>query len=219
MFITFEGIDGCGKTTQIRRLAETLRQRGYKVTLTREPGGSPGAEEIRSLLLNGEPDRWSAQSEILLFTVARRDHVEKCILPNLEDSSIVLCDRFLDSTRAYQGQKGKAYLDMVNQLHELMIGKMPDLTLLLDMKPEIALSRSLARLADTDAGEDRFEKAGLDFQKGLRAVYHDILREEPERITYIPADAAQDVVAAYILDQVEAALEKRGNALSPKLEI
>ncbi len=151
MFITLEGIDGAGKSTQARLLADRLRAAGREVVITREPGGAPGAEEIRRLLVEGAPGRWSAETEILLFTAARRDHVERTILPALNAGAIVVCDRFVDSTRAYQGSgplRGK-----VEELHRLMIGLNPDLTLVFDMEPEQGLTRAGQR-AD---GEDRFE--------------------------------------------------------------
>ncbi|MGL6211424.1 MAG: dTMP kinase, partial [Paracoccaceae bacterium] len=130
-FLSFEGIDGSGKSTQARLLAEGLRALGLPVTLTREPGGSPGAEEIRRLVLEGDPDRWSPQTEALLFTAARRDHLEKTIQPALARGEVVITDRFADSTRMYQGLRGN--LDAVNSLHDLMIGTDPDLTLLIDI--------------------------------------------------------------------------------------
>ena len=138
LFISFEGIDGSGKSTQARRLSETLRNRGLDPVLTREPGGSPGAEEIRALVLQGDPDRWSAETELLLFTAARRDHLERVIRPALDAGRVVICDRFADSTRMYQGRGGLR--DKVDALHNLMIGVEPDLTLLVDMPADAGLS-------------------------------------------------------------------------------
>ena len=135
LFISFEGIDGSGKSTQVTRLAEHLRGLGRDVVVTREPGGSEGAEEIRALVLQGDPDRWSAETEILLFTAARRDHLERLIRPALAAGSIVICDRFADSTRMYQGLSRGDLRSTVDKLHELMIGVEPDLTLLFDMDP------------------------------------------------------------------------------------
>ena len=134
-FITLEGVDGSGKSTQAKLLKEALEAEGHSVLLTREPGGSPGAEEIRSLVLEGEPDRWSAETEILLFTAARRDHLERTILPALAVGTIVICDRFVDSTRVYQGLTRGDLRDVVDKLHALMIGREADLTLLFDMDP------------------------------------------------------------------------------------
>lgn len=125
MFISFEGIDGSGKSTQARLLAEALHAAGIDVIHTREPGGSPGAEEIRALVLEGDPDRWSAETEILLFTAARRDHLEKTIRPALASGKVVICDRFADSTRVFQGVTRGDLQDKVNRLHDEMIGVEP----------------------------------------------------------------------------------------------
>ncbi|MEM7777474.1 MAG: dTMP kinase, partial [Pseudomonadota bacterium] len=132
-FITFEGIDGSGKSTQARLLADELRADGAEVVLTREPGGSDGAEEIRQLLVEGEPGRWSPETEILLFTAARRDHLERVIEPALAAGKTVISDRFADSTRVYQGATRGDLTEVVNALHTLMIGREPDLTLIIDM--------------------------------------------------------------------------------------
>ncbi len=150
-FITFEGIDGSGKSSQARLLAQTLQSAGHDTLLTREPGGSEGAEEIRRLLVEGDPDRWSAETEILLFTAARRDHLEKTIEPALNADKIVVSDRFADSTRVYQGAARAALRDVVDLLHSQMIGREPDLTFIIDMDPSAALTRGLAR----QSGEDR----------------------------------------------------------------
>ena len=144
-FISFEGIDGCGKSTQAKILSDELTTHGKKVLLTREPGGSKGAEEIRNLLLTGETDRWSAETEILLFTAARRDHLERTILPALEIGSTVICDRFSDSTRVYQGVTRGDLRDVVDQLDKTMIPRQPDITVLVDLDPKIGLARALMR--------------------------------------------------------------------------
>ncbi|MEO1314938.1 MAG: dTMP kinase, partial [Pseudomonadota bacterium] len=144
-FISFEGIDGSGKSTQARALAEALRAGGFTVRLTREPGGSPGAEEIRRLLVEGDPARWSPETEILLFTAARRDHMERLISPAIAAGEIVISDRFADSTRIYQGTARADLRGIVDRLHDTMIGREPDLTLIIDMDPEVALARGLAR--------------------------------------------------------------------------
>ncbi len=135
MFLTFEGIDGSGKSSQARMLADHLRGLGRDVVLTREPGGSAGAEEIRRLVLEGDPDRWSAETELLLFTAARRDHLEKRIWPALAAGQVVICDRFADSTRMYQGSSRGDLRAQVDGLHATMIGQEPDLTVLIDMDP------------------------------------------------------------------------------------
>ena len=163
-FITFEGIDGSGKSTQARLLAESLSSRGDGVILTREPGGSTGAEEIRALLVEGDPERWSPETEILLFTAARRDHLEKTIEPALANGKTVISDRFADSTRVYQGAARGDLRNLVDRLHAMVIAKEPDLTFIVDMEPEQALARGLAR----QSGEDRFEDLGVEFQHRLR---------------------------------------------------
>lgn len=192
MFITFEGIDGSGKSTQARRLAQWLGDQGHDVILTREPGGSPGAEDIRQLLLTGDPDRWSAETEILLFTAARRDHLEKTILPSLRAGKIVVCDRFADSTRIYQGATRGDLRAKVDALHQLMIGRDPDLTFIIDMDPATALQRGLAR----GSGEDRFEDFGLPFQETLRHGFLALARAEPQRCVLIDGNRSMDQIAS-----------------------
>jgi dTMP kinase len=190
LFLTFEGIDGSGKSTQSRLLAGHLEAAGHEVVLTREPGGSPGAEDIRRLLVEGDPGRWSAETEILLFTAARRDHVERLIIPALEAGKIVICDRFADSTRVYQGATRGDLRDTVDTLHAQMIGLTPDLTLIIDMDPDIALERGLAR----GSGEDRFEDFGAEFQHKLRAGFLGLAHDFPDRTHLIDGTkGAQDV--------------------------
>lgn len=202
LFITLEGIDGSGKSTQARLLAEALRALGREVVLTREPGGSPGAEEIRGLLLEGAPDRWSPETEILLFTAARRDHLERTIAPALERGAIVICDRFADSTRMYQGLRGGDLRALVDRLHTLMIGREPDLTLLIDIDPQTGLDRALAR----KGGEDRFEGFGADLQARLRQGFLDLAHAEPDRIAVIDGGHGADTVAADVLGVVTSRL-------------
>ena len=191
VFITFEGIDGSGKSTQARRLAETLRAEGRDVVLTREPGGSPGAEEIRRLLVEGDPDRWSGETEILLFTAARRDHLEKTIRPALAAGRIVVSDRFADSTRVYQGAARGDLRPFVDRLHEMAIGIEPDLTLVIDMDADLALSRGLAR----KSGEDRFEDLGAAFQTRLRDGFLALAAEHGDRCRLIDGNRDADAVA------------------------
>jgi len=193
-FITFEGIDGSGKSTQIRLLADHLRAQNHDVVLTREPGGSPGAEEIRKLVLEGDPDKWSAESEILLFTAARRDHMEKTILPALARGAIVLCDRFADSTRMYQGVSRGDLRPLVDQLHTLMIGREPDLTIILDMDPATGLSRAKGR----EGSEERFEDFGLSLQEKMRAGFLQLAQENASRCHVVDASGAPETVAATI---------------------
>lgn len=145
MFISLEGIDGSGKSTQARRLAEALRAEGHEVVLTREPGGAPGAEDIRRLLVEGRADRWSAETELLLFTAARRDHLERTIRPALDRGAWVVTDRFADSTRVYQGATRGDLRATVDALHALMIGVEPDRTVVIDLDPAEALARTLRR--------------------------------------------------------------------------
>lgn len=199
-FITFEGIDGSGKSTQARALAAKLKAEGTDVVLTREPGGSPGAEEIRELVLTGEPDRWSAETEILLFTAARRDHLEKTINPALALGKTVISDRFADSTRVYQGATRGDLRHMVDQLHSLMIGREPDLTFVVDMDPEIALRRGLAR----NSGEDRFEDFGLSFQETLRHGFLTLAKANKSRCVLINGNRSADEIAADIATQYAA---------------
>ncbi|WP_271882043.1 dTMP kinase [Phaeobacter italicus] len=205
LFVTFEGIDGSGKSTQCRMLADTLRARGLDVVLTREPGGSDGAEEIRRLVLEGDPDRWSAETELLLFTAARRDHLERRILPALAAGQVVVCDRFADSTRMYQGLSRGDLRASVDQLHRLMIGHEPDLTILIDMDP----AKGLARAKGRQGSEERFEDFGLDLQQRMRAGFLALAQEFANRFRVIDGDRPMDVVAQDVLDVVAAALPER----------
>lgn len=198
-FISFEGIDGSGKSTQARLLADHLRAQGHTVVLTREPGGSPGAEEIRALVLQGEPNRWSAQTELLLFTAARRDHLERTILPALEAGHIVICDRFADSTRMYQGLSRGDLRAVVDELHDLMIGTEPDLTVLIDMDPAKGLSRALSR----GTGEDRFEEFGEDLQTRMRAGFLALAQEFASRFRIIDGYRTIDQIRAEIAALVD----------------
>jgi dTMP kinase len=195
-FITFEGGEGGGKTTQIARLAARLEAvRGRSVARTREPGGSPGAEAIRDLVLNGAVDRWSPVTETLLMYAARRDHIERVIAPALAEGRWVLCDRFADSTRAYQGAAGGADLGLISALERSVVGEtLPDLTLILDLSPETGLARAQARAG----GEMRFESKGLVFHQALRAAFLDIAAGEPERCAVIDADQPVEAVETAI---------------------
>ena len=201
MFISFEGIDGSGKSTQAELLAASLRHRGHDVVLTREPGGAPGAEEIRRLLVEGDPDRWSPETETLLFNAARRDHLERTIRPALAAGKTVITDRFADSTRVYQGATRGDLRGFADAIHAAAIGVEPDLTLILDMDPEVALNRGLARAS----GEDRFEEFGLPFQQALQSGFRALATQFPDRCRLIDAGRAPDAVAADILATVLAA--------------
>lgn len=201
-FISFEGIDGSGKSTQARLLADRLRAQGYDVVLTREPGGSPGAEEIRSLVLQGDPDRWSAETELLLFTAARRDHLERLINPALAAGKTVICDRFADSTRMYQGLSRGDLRATVDALHDLMIGREPDLTLLIDMDP----AQGLARAKGRHGIEERFEDFGTDLQTAMRAGFLSLAQEFANRFTIIDGARDIDAVARDVADAADAHL-------------
>ncbi|MES2844198.1 MAG: dTMP kinase [Pseudomonadota bacterium] len=201
VFLSFEGIDGSGKSTQARRLAAALRERGHSVTLTREPGGSEGAEEIRRLVLEGDPDRWSPETELLLFTAARRDHLEKTIRPALARGDIVITDRFADSTRIYQGITRGDLAAVVDRLHDLMIGVEPDLTLLIDIDPDLGLSRAIARAGT----ELRFEDMGADIQRQMRAGFL-ALAARHARFAVIDGGRPEDAVATDVLAAVLARL-------------
>ena len=190
-FISFEGIDGSGKSTQARLLAEHLRALGHDVVLTREPGGSAGGEEIRALVLQGDPDRWSAETELLLFTAARRDHMERLILPALSAGKIVICDRFADSTRMYQGLSRGDLRATVDALHDLMIGREPDLTILIDMDP----AQGLARAKGRQGNEERFEDFGTDLQVAMRAGFLALAKEFADRFAVIDGARDMDAVA------------------------
>jgi len=198
-FISFEGIDGSGKSTQAKVLTKTLGDLGHQVVLTREPGGSIGAEEIRRLVLQGDPDRWSAESEILLFTAARRDHLEKTILPALDAGKIVICDRFANSTRMYQGLSRGDLRTLVDELHGLMIPRDPDLTVLIDLDPKLGLSRAKSR----NTVEERFEDFGISLQEKMRVGFLNLAEEYTERFRVIDGQRDIDVVAADVLSVVQ----------------
>jgi dTMP kinase len=202
LFISFEGIDGSGKSTQARKLADDLRAGGHKVVLTREPGGSPGAEDIRALVLEGDTDRWSPETELLLFTAARRDHLERVIAPALAEGEVVICDRFADSTRIYQGLGRADLRGLVDRLHELMIGCEPDLTVLIDIAPDVGLDRALSRAG----GEARFEAFGEDLQTRMRAGFLALAKEHPRRFVVIDGGREVDAVAADVARAVGARL-------------
>lgn len=202
LFISLEGIDGAGKSTQSRLLAAHLRGLGREVIETREPGGAAGAEDIRKLLVEGDPDRWSPETEILLFSAARRDHLERTIAPALARGAVVICDRFADSTRVYQGAARGDLRDLVDDIHARVIGVEPDLTLILDMDPAVALARGLAR----QSGEDRFEDMGLPFQERLRSGFQALARDFPDRCVMVDANQAPEAIAQDIARIVEARL-------------
>ena len=198
-FISLEGGEGVGKSTQLSALAEALRARGLEVVTTREPGGSAGAEAIRALLLGGSEDRWSARAEALLFAAARTDHVEKTIRPALERGAWVLCDRFLDSSLAYQGGAGGLGIEAVRQANLFGIGAtLPDRTLVL-LLPEGA-ERALAR----DAGEsDRIGGRPASYHLAVGAAFREIAAGEPQRMRVVDASGSVQQVTDRLLAEIE----------------
>ena len=201
-FISFEGIDGSGKSTQIKYLAQFLENLGFAVVITREPGGSIGGEQIRNLLLQGETDRWSAETEILLFTAARRDHLERIILPALEDGKVVICDRFTDSTRMYQGMRGPSLRNLVELLNEKVIKCDPDLTIIIDINPETGLKRAKSR----KTVEERFEDFGVELQMKMRQGFIELAKEFSNRIEVVNGQQSVDELAQDICTLVKARL-------------
>jgi len=200
-FVTLEGGEGVGKSTQLTALAAALRSRGFDVVETREPGGSPGAEAIRSLLLQGEIERWTAEAEALLFAAARSDHVTRTIKPALARGAWVLCDRFLDSSIAYQGIVGGVGEDAVRRLHDVgSHGFVPDRTLLLHLESDEAGARSAAR--DT-AGADRFGARDSGYHAGIAAAFDRLAAKEPERYRRVDAAGAPDDVTERLLAALE----------------
>tara|TARA_B100000925_G_scaffold220685_1_gene169459 strand:+ start:727 stop:1353 length:627 start_codon:yes stop_codon:yes gene_type:complete len=201
-FISFEGIDGSGKSTQIQKLANFLEACDFDIVITREPGGSKGGEEIRNLLLQGNVDRWSAETEILLFTAARRDHLERIILPALEEGKVVICDRFTDSTRMYQGMRGVNLRNLVDTLNEKVINFDPDLTIIIDINPEISLERAKSR----KTVEERFEDFGVDLQMKMRKGFLELAKEFGNRIEVVNGQQSIDKLAQDIWSLVKAKL-------------
>lgn len=192
LFVSFEGGDGVGKSTQIKILEESLQASKQDVVVTREPGGSLGAEEIRTLLVTGNPDRWSALTEALLMYASRADHLEKTIMPALQRGAVVLCDRFSDSSMAYQGIAGALGREKVKQLHDIVVGDMmPDVTFVLSLSGGAGLARSKARADE----EQRFENKGVDFQTRVYDAFEEIADINPERCVIINADQDKNSVA------------------------
>ena len=204
-FITFEGGEGTGKSTHCRLLAERLRALGQKVTLTREPGGSPAAEQIRGLLVSGDTNRWSAAAEALLNYAARDSHLREAIRPALARSEIVICDRFIDSTRAYQGYAGGCDMGLIDALERMIVGAdRPQLTLVFDLDVVQGLERAGRR---GTPGEDRFERKGTDFHQRLRDGFLAIAKAEPDRCRVIdasgPVEATADAVWCHVKPLVD----------------
>jgi dTMP kinase len=199
-FITFEGGEGSGKSTHIRMLAESLRDHGLSVITTREPGGALGAEQIRHLLVEGEPGRWDPMTEALLHFAARRDHLVRTVWPALAEGQWVLCDRFADSTLAYQGYGHGLPRHAIEQLYDMTVGNFaPDLTLILDLPVEEGLHRAAGR----GGAEDRYERMGQLFHERLRQGFLDIARHHPNRCVLLSSVAPVEDVRAKILAAVK----------------
>jgi dTMP kinase len=200
-FISLEGGEGAGKSTQLKALAQVLRARGLEVIETREPGGSPGAEAIRRLLLEGGDDRWTPEAEALLFAAARADHVAKTIRPAVERGAWVLSDRFLDSSLAYQGGAAGVGIEAVRRLHDFgSRGFLPDRTLLLELPAEVVAARLRARDVD---GSDRIGGRGGEFHERVARAFERLAEEEPERFRRIDAAGSAEEVTARLLAAVE----------------
>ena len=198
-FITLEGGEGVGKSTQVDRLSKHLKAQDIDVLTTREPGGSPGAEAIRGLLVTGKTDRWDPLSEALLNFAARRNHVENVIKPALDRGAWVISDRFADSTTVYQGIAGGAGEEVIANLYTITLGDFaPDLTLVLDLPAEIGLARSKDRHSASGSSEDRYENMGLEYHENLRHGFQKVVRDNPERCILIDATGAIDDISAAI---------------------
>ena len=212
-FITLEGGEGAGKSAQTRRLAARLRALGFEVVATREPGGTPHAERLRALILSGALRDTGAAAEALAFSAARIDHIDELIAPALARGAFVVCDRFADSTRAYQGAAGDLPEQFIDRLERVAVGACrPDLTLVIDLPPEIGLARAASRRGQ--GGVDRFEAEGLNFHHALRAGFLDIARAEPARCVVIDGSQDEEAVGQAIWRAVTArfALDERAHA-------
>jgi dTMP kinase len=204
LFITFEGGEGAGKSTQVQRLADHFRETRRKYIVTREPGGTGEAESIRALLVSGATDRWSANAEALLNYAAREMHLLKLIRPALARGDIVICDRFMDSTRAYQFYAGQCSVSLVDELEREIVGKTrPGLTMIFDLDPVIGLERARSR---GEGSEDRFERKGLGFHQRLRDGFLTIARADPQRCKVIDASATVDAIATVVQEHAMRAL-------------
>ena len=217
-FITFEGGEGSGKSTQAKRLADRLKLRGYEVVLTREPGGSPGAEAIRHLLLNGIAKPLGPEAETFMFAAARDDHVATLIRPALDRGAWVVCDRFVDSTRVYQGSLGNVDQRLIRALERLVVGEtMPDLTFIMDVPPEIGLARASAR----GQGADRFEAEHLEYHRLLREAFREIAEREPERCVLVDGTASADAIAVRLWMLVSERFLRQANptTAAPRVQV
>ena len=207
-FITFEGGEGGGKSTQVARLAERLKASGHDVVTTREPGGSPGADEIRRLLVEGEPGRWDAIAETLLVYAARRDHLRRTVWPALDRGAVVICDRFIDSTMAYQGFGRGLGPELIERVRQVAIGDFhPDITIVLDLPIEAGLARAASR----GGKENRFESFDAEFHQRVRDGFLQIAAREP-RCVVIDATQSVDAVTAAVIEAVQSRLAPPGSA-------
>lgn len=221
LFVTFEGGEGAGKSTQIRLLAETLQERGQSVLLTREPGGSPGAEAVRHVILSGAAEQYGTRMEALLFAAARNDHVEEVIRPALRAGKVVLCDRFLDSSRVYQGITGNLEPAFIERLQQVATnGVMPDCTLIFDLPAAVGLERARQRAAGpaTGAEPDRFEKEQLETHEKRREAFIELADREPLRCRIIDATQTREAIARQVLSIIEPLLplQSRGRFAFPE---
>lgn len=209
LFISFEGGEGAGKSTQIRLLADSLRRRGYDVLVTREPGGSPGAEAVRHVLLSGAAEAYGTRMEAILFSAARSDHVEEVIRPALMSGAIVLCDRFMDSSRVYQGVTGNLEPEFIEALQRVAVnGVVPDCTIIFDLPASIGLERARRRGAQEAEAPDRFEKEELETHEKRREAFLDIAAADPDRCKVVDANRPEATIAATVLAIVEPLLSR-----------
>lgn len=211
-FITFEGGEGAGKSTQIKRLASRLKRQGHEVLITREPGGSAGAEAVRHVVLSGAAKAFGTEMEAILFAAARSDNVENIIKPALDKGITVLCDRFMDSSRVYQGVSGGVDPQFILSMERAVTeGARPDLTLIFDLPPELGLKRAAEVWADD--GPDRFESENLAMQRKRRRGFLEIAKQEPERCVVIDASKPLNEVAAAVNEAVDAYMERQRTAV------
>jgi dTMP kinase len=207
-FITFEGGEGSGKTTQSELLYNNLKQKGLNVTRTREPGGTILAESIREILLKGEKDKMSSLTELYLFSAARRDHIDNVIAPSLKNNEIVICDRFIDSTTAYQGYAGNIDLNLINSINNFTIGSIiPNITYIFDIDPNIGLKRSI----NTTSEEIRFEEKDIGYHKKIRSGFLEIAKNNSDRCIVIDAEQELKIIEEFLLNLTIKRYEDNGN--------
>jgi dTMP kinase len=207
-FITFEGGEGSGKTTQSELLYNNLKQKGLNVTRTREPGGTILAESIREILLKGDKDKMSSLTELYLFSAARRDHIDNVIAPSLKNNEIVICDRFIDSTTAYQGYAGNIDLNLINSINNFTIGSIiPNITYIFDIDPNIGLKRSI----NTTSEEIRFEEKDIGYHKKIRSGFLEIAKNNSDRCIVIDAEQELKKIEEFLLNLTIKKYEANGN--------